>query len=230
MPRIQRQAVETAMQKILDKIENYKLTSGDIVSDSELAQEFEMSRTPVREAIMILIQNGLLERNRTKVVVSNITLNDIIEILDVRDAIERKAIELIVNHGGLNQEQITHLNSIQKEMQANIVNGNFTGNFHADHVFHLSLIEYSKNKRLETIYNQLTLQSQRLRWFAQITPERFVNSLQEHQVIIDALVQKNCLVAQEAIRQHLINTKENYHSILSSERWLNIAVEMRNMI
>lgn len=96
MPRIKSNAVEIATEYILSKIENYELKSEDIISDIKFAEELGMSRTPVREAIMSLIENGILERNRSKIVVKSITLKDILEIIDIRDAIEQKALELIV--------------------------------------------------------------------------------------------------------------------------------------
>ena len=73
MPRVRGEAVNLATNYILKKIENYELSAGDIVSDLELSKEFDMSRTPIREAIMSLIDSGILERTATKVVVKSIT-------------------------------------------------------------------------------------------------------------------------------------------------------------
>ena len=78
MSRVRGSIVAIATQKILEKIENYELLTGDIVSDLELSKEFEMSRTPIREAIMSLLDCGILERTQTKVVVKTITLSDIV--------------------------------------------------------------------------------------------------------------------------------------------------------
>lgn len=65
---------EIATEYILSKIENYELKSEDIISDIKFAEELGMSRTPVREAIMSLIENGILERNRSKIVVKSIII------------------------------------------------------------------------------------------------------------------------------------------------------------
>ena len=173
MPRIKSNAVEIATEYILSKIENYELKSEDIISDIKFAEELGMSRTPVREAIMSLIENGILERNRSKIVVKSITLKDILEIIDIRDAIEQKALELIVEKGGLNKEQLSILSDIQDTMTENILTGNVEGNFHADHLFHLTLFEFADNSRLYDIHKNLLLQSKRLRWLAQLTPGRF---------------------------------------------------------
>lgn len=229
VPRIRSDAVETATQKILYKIENYELKSGDIISDSEFAAEFGMSRTPVREAIMALIENGILERRRSKVVVSAITLSDIYEIIDLRDALEQKVVELIIEHGGLTSEQVTKLKQLQQNLQDNIANGDFDSTFQCDHMFHMALFKLAGNQRLINVQKNVVLQSQRLRWLVLLTPSRFVETYKEHQLILDALINKNISLAKEETHNHLIHTKENYSSILSSPQWVNIASEIQNM-
>lgn len=229
MPRMRSNTVDIVIENILCKIENYELKSGDIVSDSELATEFKVSRTPIREAIMTLIENGVLERSRTKVIVRAITLTDIIEIIDVRDAIEGKSVELIIKNGGFTKEQFKVLTTIQEEMKSNIQTGNVSGNFHADHKFHLFLVECTKNQRLINFYKTITLQSRRLRWLAQLTPGRFNNSLIEHQEIIEAVNRKDIILAKQNTHHHLENTKRNYQSILLSPQWMNLISEIRNM-
>ena len=71
----------------MNKINNYELLSGDVVSDAELSGELGMSRTPVREAMMQLINDGILQRTSTRVVVKPLTLSDIYEILEIREAL-----------------------------------------------------------------------------------------------------------------------------------------------
>ena len=63
MPRIGRDSVATATEILLNKIENYEIKSGDVVSDAT-AKELGVSRTPVREAMM-LADNGVLETKRS---------------------------------------------------------------------------------------------------------------------------------------------------------------------
>ena len=229
MPRIKSNAVEIATEYILSKIENYELKSEDIISDIKFAEELGMSRTPVREAIMSLIENGILERNRSKIVVKSITLKDILEIIDIRDAIEQKALELIVEKGGLNKEQLSILSDIQDTMTENILTGNVEGNFHADHLFHLTLFEFADNSRLYDIHKNLLLQSKRLGWLAQLTPGRFAESQKEHLLILESLKRNDAGSAKQNMHLHLMNTKNNYISILDNPQWLNAISEIQNM-
>ncbi|MRY42767.1 GntR family transcriptional regulator [Clostridium beijerinckii] len=229
MPRVRGNTVDIAVQKILHKIENYELVTGDIVSDLELSKEFEMSRTPMREAIMILLDNGILERTKTKVVVKAITLNDINEILEVREAIEQMSVEIIINNKGLTKAQLKELNVIQEKLCENITNGNFDSNFEADAMFHEKLAEYSGNERFLDICKRIYLQSQRLRWITMLTPSRYTETCEEHQKIIDALTNLDLSVAKEAIHSHLQNSKSNYDDIINNKQWNKIAQQMKNM-
>ncbi len=105
MPRLKGNASDTALKKIVQKINDYELSSGEIVSDLELSNELNISRTPVREAMQQLIDIGLLERTATKVVVRSITLTDIAEIFQIREAIEIMSVKIILSRGGLNETQ-----------------------------------------------------------------------------------------------------------------------------
>lgn len=229
MPRVRGNTVDIAVQKILRKIENYELVTGDIVSDLELSKEFEMSRTPLREAIMILLDNGILERTKTKVVVRAITLKDINEILEVREAIELKSIEIIINNKGLTKAQLKELNQIQEKLCENTNNGDFDTFFEADSRFHEKIAEYSGNERFLDICKRIYLQSQRLRWITMLTPSRYTETCEEHQLIIDTLTRLDFNSAINAIKSHLLNSKINYEDIINNKQWNKIALQMKNM-
>lgn len=230
MPRLRSDMADSIAQGILEKIENYDLKSGDIISDTELAAEFGVSRTPVREAIFSLIDNGVLERKKTKVTVAPVTLKDIEEIIDVRDAIEQKVVELIIAKGGPTAAQFHYLEQLQKDMKHNIAQGNIKGNFCADHLFHTALYDIADNQRLCNIHNRLLMQSQRLRWLSQLTPERFVHSCEEHEDILESLRAMDTQEAKRHVHLHLENTLANYRMILSSAQWINMVSDMQRQV
>ncbi|XOQ44551.1 MAG: FCD domain protein [Clostridium sp.] len=228
MPKLRGKSVDIATNRILRKIENFDLASGEVVSDLELSKELNMSRTPVREAIMSLLDAGILERTQTKVIVKPLTLTDIIEILQVRESIELKSAEIILANGGLNVEQRSELEAIHDQLWQNITQGNFSANFEADEVFHHKIIEFSHNSRLLDIYKRLSLQSQRLRWFTLLTPDRYVKTLEEHKEILQNLYSMNQVGVAKAIRTHIANTQKNYQAILNN-KWDKIASEIKRM-
>ena len=216
MPRLKGNASDTALKKIVQKINDYELSSGEIVSDLELSNELNISRTPVREAMQQLIDIGLLERTATKVVVRSITLTDIAEIFQIREAIEIMSVKIILSRGGLNETQKLELMDIHQNLCNDISNGNFDKNFSDDTAFHEKLIEYSGNTRMEDICRRITLQSH-------------AGTRDEHQRIIQGILNQDLNSAARAIEEHLQGSLENYTQILNNNQWMKIMSELKNM-
>ena len=229
MPRLKGNASDTALKKIVQKINDYELSSGEIVSDLELSNELNISRTPVREAMQQLIDIGLLERTATKVVVRSITLTDIVEIFQIREAIEIMSVKIILSRGGLNETQKLELMDIHQNLCNDISNGNFDKNFSDDTAFHEKLIEYSGNSRMEDISRRISLQSQRLRWLTLLTPSRYAGTRDEHERIIQGILNQDLDSTARAIQEHLQGSLENYTQILNNNQWMKIMSELKNM-
>lgn len=229
MPRLKGNAAETAFNKIIQKINDYELSSGEVVSDLELSNELNLSRTPVREAMQQLIDVGLLERTATKVVVKSITLTDIVEIFQVREAVEIMSARIIVEKGGLNDVQKNELMEIHRCLCDDISNGDFDKNFSDDTAFHEKLIVYAGNSRLIDISRRTTLQSQRLRWLTLLTPSRYAGTRDEHEQIISSIQKMDFHAAAQAIHEHLQSSLDNYTQILNNSQWVKIMGELKNM-
>jgi DNA-binding GntR family transcriptional regulator len=103
MARLKSDASNIAFTNIKNRINKFDLMPGDTISDLAISEELKMSRTPVREAIFNLIQYNLVEKQKTKFVVKPIPIEDIKEILQLREAIETKACELIIDNGGFSE-------------------------------------------------------------------------------------------------------------------------------
>ena len=229
MLRLKGNASDTALKKIVQKINDYELYSGEIVSDLELSNELNISRTPVREAMQQLIDIGLLERTATKVVVRSITLTDIVEIFQIREAIEIMSVKIILSNGGLTEAQKLELMDIHQNLCNDISNGNFDKNFSDDTAFHEKLIEYSGNSRMEDISRRISLQSQRLRWLTLLTPSRYAGTRDEHERIIQGILNQDLDSTARAIQEHLQGSLENYTQILNNNQWMKIMSELKNM-
>ena len=229
MPRIRSDAADIATTQIIKMITDHQLVTGDSVSDMELSKQFNMSRTPIREAMITLIESGILERTRTKVVVKAVTMEDVIEILDVRDAIENKAIDIIFDNKYFNEEKLNILLEVQKKLDENISNGNYDANFKADRTFHQTLISFAGNQRFVDIYKRISLQFSRLRWLTTLTPNRYEETKLEHNNIIEALKSGDKEKCKNYAHYHIVKTKENYQQILNSPYWNHIADEIKRM-
>lgn len=216
MARKKTPAVEDAYNLILNKILAFELLPGEVVSDFQLSQQLNMSRTPIREAIMRLTMVGLIEQGESRMLVSRITPKDIKEICEVREAIETKAISLIIKNGGLTQAQLTSLNSLNQEMQKYVSLNNYPANFDADHKLHNTLVNYSGNSRLAEFSYRMWLQFKRVRWLTILKP-RYNDAIAEHEELINAIAERDLSRASNTITIHLVNAAANFDAVLNDQ-------------
>jgi DNA-binding GntR family transcriptional regulator len=228
MARPKSDATNIAFNTIKERINKYDLVPGDAVSDLNLSNELNMSRTPIREAIMMLVQCNLVERQKHKYVVRDITRKDIKELLDIRTAIECLAATTIIENGGLTVEQKKELKSLEDNYTKSIESKNYNENFNYDSLFHKTIVKFSGNERLYGIMNNISIQSERLRWMSILTPSRLDSAVNEHTQIRHFLEEKNEAQVIEKITNHLCLTRDNYNKITENSSWESIIISFKN--
>lgn len=211
--------MDQAYQYILNKILSYELLPGSPISDSILAEELGMSRAPVRDAIFKLTSEGLIENINGKTSISNITLEDIREILEVRNAIETRAAQLIIEHGGLTSQQQAELSQVFQNLQNTVDSNKFSEHYKHDDLFHLTIIRFSKNRRFTEISDRMHLQMTRARWLNVVLPIRKYDAAKEHQEIYDAMVANDFTRSMSAIELHYRNTYCSFKEVLENPEY-----------
>jgi DNA-binding GntR family transcriptional regulator len=219
MARLKSNSSIIAFEFIKDRINKYDYKPGDTISDLSISEELKMSRTPVREAIMNLVQLNLVEKQKTKFAVKNITIDDILEILEVRQAIETMSVKLIIELGGLTKKQYLTLEEIEKNLARSLESNHYYDNFKYDSLFHRTLVGFCGNSRLISIMDTMSIQGERLRLLSILTPGRYKDAIEEHRQIIEAIKEKDLAQASNRISDHLKLTKENYIRITSESSW-----------
>lgn len=230
MARPQSNAVETAFNYIKDLINHYELKPGDVVSDSVISQKLSMSRTPVREAVQRLVGAGLIEREKSKFIVTHIPFSVISDIFEVRESIEIGAVRKIIQRGGLTSEQIGELHQIHASFETNLQDVNYESNFKPDSLFHSKVVEFSENRIAIEMMKNLELRSERIRWLSILTPDRYTVAFKEHDLLLNALVEGNLHLAERRFRTHISNSLENYRKVTEIPDWENIIVSIRSTI
>lgn len=89
--------VDDIREKIIQNINDYEYLSGQVLSESTIAAEMCVSRTPVREALIQLTSMGLLERKNKKNTVKPILSRDITEILQLLESVELMTIRILLD-------------------------------------------------------------------------------------------------------------------------------------
>lgn len=150
---------EKVYQGIYNSVVNGKYQQNDILTESKLIEEFGVSKSPVREALIELCKDGILKNiPRMGYQVIPVTLKEIIDVLELRADIEvsglRKAFPLLTEE---NLNQLIELTQKQARDLDRIISHNWSKNYE----FHMALYSFNGNHYAYTVLDQLIRQSSR---------------------------------------------------------------------
>jgi DNA-binding GntR family transcriptional regulator len=192
---------------ITDAISRGELKPGVSITEEWLGSQLNMSRTPVREAIIRLQADGFITVVNNRAMITPITPVDIQEIFQLRLLLEPYAAAACI--GMIDKEKILEIQNFTEELhRKNDVK--FSINIHD---LHNLIIESTRNKRLIAIVKNLQGQVTRLLNVSGCIPGRIAHSLEEHLVIIDAILAGDRLSAEQSMRDHI---QSNMNDILDA--------------
>ena len=179
-----------------------ELNPGERLMEIQLANKLGVSRTPIREAIRKLELEGLvLMIPRKGAEVAEITRKNMMDVLEVRKALEELAAELACERIG--KEQIAEMRVAAKEFERTLKTGDVTQIAEADEKFHDILYIATNNQRLILLLNNLREQMYRLRVEHLKLKECYPQLLAEHDIIIDCVEKRNKEAAKDIVRRHI---------------------------
>jgi DNA-binding GntR family transcriptional regulator len=190
---------ERIVEFIKDAVISGTLKPGERVPESEIAERFGISRTPIREAFRQLESEGFLMMTPRKgAVVSPITDKDVREFYAIKSLLEGYAAEKACVE--LTDKELKKLQDLNAEMAKNEEKGNVKNFFKLDNQFHEVFIKGSRNEKLCALINQLVEQFERFRITALSLPGRMQNSVAQHKEIIEAIEDKNTDLVSTLVR------------------------------
>lgn len=200
---------EIVLYELRSAIFENKLKPGDRLVENIIASSMGVSRTPVREALRQLEIEGLaINMPRKGTLVKGISIEDAIEIYDLREVLEGLAVRLACLN--ISRVEIRRLKEILSTMDENIGDVDYIDYIKAHGEFNSIILHASKNKRLieklEHIYEYL----KSLRKISLNNIERRKSALEEHKSIVEAISEGDEVLAEEEARKHVINAKKSF--------------------
>lgn len=192
-----------------DAIITGEIEQGSRLSETKLAKRFDVSRGPLREAIRRLEGMNLVRhRPQQGVRVVRLDTSLILQIYHAREALESKAVALAANI--ISSAEIDQLHRLI-DAQAKQMRENDGAHVSAesDYAFHQLLIQGSQNKviehaLLEEIYHLIKM----FRYQTPAAKHSSTNSLIEHRQIVYAIEQRDAVLAEVTMRQHIVRARE----------------------
>lgn len=185
------------------KIISNQLKPVELLNEAELATELQVSKTPVREALQQLEKDGLIDNIPQKGwFVSEINIKDIRELFEIREILECSAVKMAILKADINKF-IALRNKLSE-----IINGKNPSNLlKSGEMVHTAIIESLQNRWLLEMYKSLMEHYSRTRIYFvhRFNETRLEDSSAEHTEILDAIIAKDAVTAEELMRKHLYN-------------------------
>jgi DNA-binding GntR family transcriptional regulator len=197
--------VDQVADSIAKAILDGTFVSGQLLTAAEIAEWLGVSRTPVREAFMLLHAKRLLDKDPSRsFVVAGWNEDDLVELAQVRGALEALVMELVVPL--LTPYDIDYLESIVMQMEGALGRGDTDRLVDLDLQLHSSLWKIAGNSRLQQLLEDLKIQ---VYYFMSVTrPADEMDYPASHRELISALQMGDVARAQGVIKEHIMSTAE----------------------
>lgn len=215
-------ATAQAYTRLKRMVIDLHLRPGEVLMVQSLAAELELSRTPVREALVRLMHDGLVEEAPgRRFRVTDITMNGVVNIYEVRERLEGLAVERFA--GNCNDSNLKELEEIIASMRKSLELGNYDDFMASDLRFHEVVIEHSGNDVLIGLLRQLVDRVQRIRYMTIGISHRMEDSLTEHSEVLNRIRAGDADGARTALLAHLRNVRKAIADLLDQPN--NVAVK-----
>lgn len=191
------------------------LTPGTKVPEKDLCSVFNVSRTPLREALKVLAAEGLvvLEPNRGAWV-SKITVEDLEEVFPVMGALESLSGELACQN--ITDAETAEIRSVHDVMRRAYDARDMEGYFAANRQIHELILNAARNETLTSQYHSLATRVSRARYVAKMTEERWERAMAEHEDILLSLSSRDAVALSAVLKRHLKTKFETVRDWVSS--------------
>tara|TARA_R100000322_G_scaffold166841_1_gene133907 strand:- start:621 stop:1262 length:642 start_codon:yes stop_codon:yes gene_type:complete len=194
-----RSGTKDAYELILDAIDEGIYRPGDRMVESELADRFGVSRTPIREALQRLETQSLLNRDGRSLIVASLDHNQLAELYTVRAELEGLAARLAAQHAAPEEQKV--LRDMVEEDRALIADPEALAR--ANRRFHRQIHLASHNRyllqQLDRVHRTMAL----LATTSLAVEGRSEVALEEHDAIVRAIEARDGDAADEALRTHI---------------------------
>lgn len=196
---------------IKDTIESGELERGTPLSENYLAGKIGISRTPIREALRFLEQDGFVTIVPTKgAFVSEISLEDVKEIYDIRKLLEPFASLSAVSR--VPEEEINTMENGWNEIKKRVEEGvgiEWSQISDMDYCLHFTITKYSANKRISAILSSYHSQIKRFQLLSAESLADVKNTINQHVDLLECLRERDSKKFAECLYEHIVKSEEN---------------------
>src|SRR5680860_299472 len=202
---------EVVYAELKRRILSLELAPGQRLKEAELAEGLEVSRTPLREAIKLLLADDLLEQLPTGgVVVPKLAVRDIDELYTCRAALEAEQAA-----DATRKATAAELSILTATVARNALLVEFADDaMEVGHSLHQMISDIADNTWAMRLHQQVDGHMARYRKLTNSTQERRNQALQEHRNIVDAITAGEPEMAAQVARDHVLAARDQAMSVI----------------
>jgi DNA-binding GntR family transcriptional regulator len=206
---------EVAYERIKDAIQHADLTPGQPLSETQLSKLLGISRTPIREAIQQLSQEGLVRVIPGRAVtVASRSVQDVLNAVHLRTLLEPELARLVAMSATAGQQE--GLRQTLQDMETAIRENDPSAWSKANTRYHQILSDACPNPLLGELVLQVCNRVHHLANIdSQTNPARLAACTGEHQRIVEAIVAKDAEAAEQAMRDHIHELRKSLFNRLN---------------
>lgn len=196
---------EEVAELLRQRIFSRELTPGSWIDELKLAEEYGISRTPLREALKVLATEGLVTMKvRRGAYVTEVSERDLADVYHLLALLESDAAGVVAAQA--TPQQLKELQSLHDELEKSA--GNRERFFEINEAFHMRLLEIANNRWRDQMVADLRKVMKLNRHNSLLKSGRIEESLAEHRAIMQALAARDADATAQRMREHFRNGLE----------------------
>lgn len=195
---------EKAYQQIKKEILTGRIKSGSKIIESSLVERFQISRTPLREALRQLQKEGLLVDNNLGFKVIELSSKDYKEVYETRLVLEKEIVKLVVEK--ITDRQIAQVERILEEAEMSLDKADYLEIMEINARFHKTIVDFCENKTLAQFWSRTLPLLSLYRANVLKDSGNILDAHNEHKDIVAVLKEKNAEKAVEEVELHIIKS------------------------
>ncbi|MBI5258241.1 MAG: GntR family transcriptional regulator [Burkholderiales bacterium] len=204
-PLTPRALYQDVAERLRQQIFNRELEPGSWIDEQKLAQDYGISRTPLREALKVLAVEGLVTMKvRRGAYVTEVSADDVAQVYHLLGLMESDAAGVVARQA--TDEQRAELRALHDRLEKHARQRDAF--FATNEQFHMKLLEFSGNRWTQQIVNDLRKVMKLNRHHSLFKQGRLAESLAEHRALMQAIESRDGEAAMRLMRAHFDNGLE----------------------
>jgi DNA-binding GntR family transcriptional regulator len=203
-----RKVTDWVYEELKSAIVDLRLAPGDPLREATLAEQLGVSKTPIREALTRLEQEGLVETTSFKgAVVTGYSRQDLIEIYELRELLENAAARAAAE--SMTEADLARLSHISQESRKLKRSNDAAGLAALLSEFDDVVFDQVRNSRIRALLENLRAHLTRIGLLTAEIPGRIDASVDEHEKIVAAIVAHDPELAEQQMSQHIRSVRDD---------------------